>query len=196
MKMEKMQALLRSMTPTERAKFKWEINPQMRKMQAHLRTMTTTEQQQFKREIAPNTTQRLAKALQTTKTKPPVYLLSRETSPHTDQNFAGMLPSRETGPHPNKSIKKLAQALKKRAKYEDERIRELIRPPERCKKCGGEHLTLSSFVSIDPDMRRDCSSSTKHVSVEYLVNITPTSYHGFGLALSPCVFGLDPLTTR
>src|SRR5712672_4040217 len=53
-KMEKMQALLRSMTSTERAKFKQEISPQMKKMQTHLRTMMTAEQRQFKEEISLN----------------------------------------------------------------------------------------------------------------------------------------------
>ena len=48
-------------------------------------------------------------------------LLSRETSPHTDQILTGTPPSRETGPHPNNSLKKLAQALKKRAQYETKR---------------------------------------------------------------------------
>jgi len=53
---------------------------------------------------------------------------------------------------------------------------------------------LSSFVSIGQDMRRDYSSSTKCVSVEYLVNITPMSYHGFGLALSPCCLWTCPIS--
>jgi len=117
-KMEKMQALLRSMTSTERAKFKQEISPQMKKMQTHLRTMMTAEQRQFKEEISLNATQKLVKALRMTKTKSPTKPLSRETSPYTNQMFIGTLPSRETGPHPNKSTKKLAQALKKRVKHE------------------------------------------------------------------------------
>ena len=62
-KMEKMQTLLKSMTPIEQVKFKQEISPQMTKMQAHLRTMTTAERRQFKREISPNATQRLVEAL-------------------------------------------------------------------------------------------------------------------------------------
>src|SRR5712672_4534869 len=45
---------------------------------------------------------------------------SRETSPRTDQTVKGTTTSRETGPHPTKSLKKLAQALKKRAKYDAE----------------------------------------------------------------------------
>src|SRR5712671_4898927 len=51
-RMEEMQSLLRSMTPTERAQFKREIS--MTAMQAHLRTMTTSEQREFKRQITPN----------------------------------------------------------------------------------------------------------------------------------------------
>src|SRR5882757_6167161 len=42
-RMEKMQLLLKSMTPTERAQFKQEINPRMTTMQAYLRTMTAHE---------------------------------------------------------------------------------------------------------------------------------------------------------
>src|SRR5882672_4373379 len=57
MKMEKMQLLLKSMTPNERAQFGREIRPQMMTMQAHLRTMTTTELREFKRQITPDATQ-------------------------------------------------------------------------------------------------------------------------------------------
>src|SRR5882672_104475 len=53
-RMEKMQSLLRSMTPTERAQFKREISPQMTAMQAHLRTMTANELREFERQITPN----------------------------------------------------------------------------------------------------------------------------------------------
>jgi len=120
MKMERIQALIRSMMLTERTEFRREISPQMRKMQAHLRTMTIAERSQFKREVTPNTTQRLVEALQTTKTRSSTKPLSRKTSPHTNQMVTGTPPSRETGPHPNKSIKKLAQALKKCAKYKAE----------------------------------------------------------------------------
>src|SRR5712672_667979 len=42
-RMERMQSLLRSMTPSERTQFKQEISPQMMTMQAHLRTMTAHE---------------------------------------------------------------------------------------------------------------------------------------------------------
>src|SRR5712671_2702250 len=48
-KMEKIQSLLRSMTPKERAEFKRRITPQMTTMQAHLQTMTTLELREFKR---------------------------------------------------------------------------------------------------------------------------------------------------
>jgi len=114
--MEKMQLLLESMTPTEQAQFKREISPQMMTMQTHLRTMTTSQRMEFKRQITPNATQMLVAASKNVKTitNPP----SRETSPHPNQTFTGIPPSRETGPHPTKSTKKLAQALKKRAKYE------------------------------------------------------------------------------
>jgi len=118
-RMEKMQSLLRSMTPSERAQFKREISPQMMAMQAHLRMMTTSERMEFKRRITPNTTQILIMTLKEKATH--TDSLSRETSPHTNQTPTGTPPSRETGPHPNKSPKKLAQALKKRAKYESER---------------------------------------------------------------------------
>src|SRR5712672_2720491 len=118
-RMEKMQSLLQSMTPNERAQFKREISPQMMTMQAHLRMMTTSEHMEFKRQITTNPTQVLIAALRNAKTT--TNLLSRETSPHTDQTLTRSPPSRETGPHPNKSVKKLAQALKKRAKHEAER---------------------------------------------------------------------------
>ena len=110
-RMEKMQSLLRSMTPSERAQFKQEISPRMKTMQAHLRAMTPSELREFKRWITPNATQILAVTLKNKEasTNP----LSRETSPRTNQTFTEILPSRETGPHPAKSLKKLAQALKK-----------------------------------------------------------------------------------
>jgi len=43
-----------------------------------------------------------------------------------------------------------------------------------------KELKMSSFVSIDPDMRRDYSSNMKRVFMWYLANITPMSCHGFG----------------
>jgi len=117
-RMEKMQLLLKSMTPTERAQFKQEISPQMTAMQAHLRTMMTHELKEFKRQITPDATQMLVNTLKNEKTS--TNPLSRETSPHANQTFTEPPPSRETGPHPSKSRKKLAQALKKRANYEAE----------------------------------------------------------------------------
>jgi len=125
-KMEKMQLLLKSMTPNKRAQFKREISPQMTTMQAHLRTMTTLELREFKRQIVPDATQVLITALKNKKT--PTNPLSRETSPHADQIFTANPPSRETGPHPTKSLKKLAQALKKRAKHEAEQRTHVPRP--------------------------------------------------------------------
>jgi len=56
-------------------------------------------------------------------TKISTSLLSRETSPHTNQAFTGVLPSKETGPH-------ISQVL-----------RQLTKTPERCEECDGEHLT-------------------------------------------------------
>src|SRR5712675_571460 len=67
-RMEKIQLLLKSMTPNERAKFKREISPQMMTMQAHLRTMTTLELREFKRRITPNATQIFVTTLRNTKT--------------------------------------------------------------------------------------------------------------------------------
>ena len=49
--------------------------------------------------------------------------LSRETSPHANQAFTGVLPSKETGPH-------ISQVL-----------RRLTKTPEQCEECGGEHPT-------------------------------------------------------
>jgi len=87
-------------------------------MQTHLGTMTTHELRKFKRQITPNATQIFVTAPRNAKTT--TDPLSRETSPHTNQTFTETPPSRETGPHPCKSLKKLAQALKKRAKHEAE----------------------------------------------------------------------------
>jgi len=142
-KMEKMQSLLRSMTPNEQAQFKREISPQMTAMQTHLRTMTTPELREFKKQIAPNTTQRFATALRNAKTT--TNPLSRETSPRTDQTFTGTSPSRETGPHPAKSMKKLAQALKRRTKYETER-RARTPHPNHSQKMLAEALKNSTKV--------------------------------------------------
>src|SRR5712672_2708253 len=55
-KMEKMQLLLRSMTPNERTQFKQEISPQMVVMQSLLRSMTLNERMEFKRRVTPNAT--------------------------------------------------------------------------------------------------------------------------------------------
>src|SRR5712671_2376052 len=115
-RMEKMRLLLKTMTLTERAQFKREISPRMRTMQTHLRTMTTFELKEFKRQITPNTTRTPMTISNNEKTL--ANPLSRETSPRTDRMIAELPPSRETGPHPNKSIKKLAQALKKRIRHE------------------------------------------------------------------------------
>src|SRR5712675_218603 len=67
-KMEKMQSLLRSMTPNDRTQFKQEISPQMVVMQSLLRSMTLNERMEFKRRVTPNATQTLAMALRSAKT--------------------------------------------------------------------------------------------------------------------------------
>src|SRR5712672_3864222 len=90
----------------------------MRTMQTHLRTMTTLELKEFKKRITLNSTRMSMNTSNNEKT--PANPLSRETSPRTDRTLAEFPPSRETGPHPNKSIKKLAQALKKRTRHETE----------------------------------------------------------------------------
>src|SRR5712672_2406596 len=117
-RMKRMRLLLKAMTPTERAQFKREISPQMRTMQTHLRTMTTSELQEFKRQITPNTTRTPTTTSNYERTL--ANPLSRETSPRTNQMITEFPPSRETGPHSDKSIKKLAQALKKRTRRETE----------------------------------------------------------------------------
>src|SRR5712672_2326874 len=154
-KVEKMQSLLRSMTPSERAQFKREISPQMIAMQTHLRTMTTSELREFRRRITPNATQIPVTALRNAKTT--TNLLSRETSPHTDQTFTGTLPSRETGPHPTKLTKKLAQALKKRARYETER--KIHTPP----------LSRSQKILAET-LRRVVETPHPKTSIEMLAN--------------------------
>jgi len=88
-KIERMQALLRSMTMTERAEFKKHVLGDKDRLQ----TKTTTT------------------------------LLSRETSPHADRTFIGVLPSRKTGPH-------IRQMLRQFAKI-----------PKRCERCNGTHPT-------------------------------------------------------
>src|SRR5712675_1681352 len=106
-RVEKMRLLLKAMTPTERAQFKQEISPQMRTMQTHLRTMTMLELEEFKRQVTPNATR-----------TPMITSNDEKTNPRTDRTLAEFPLSRETGPHPNKSIKKLTQALKKRIRRE------------------------------------------------------------------------------
>jgi len=81
--------------------------------------MMIPELREFKRQIASTATQTFVIALKNKAT--PTNPLSRETSPHANQILTEPPPSRETSPHPIKSMKKLAQALKKRIKYETER---------------------------------------------------------------------------
>src|SRR5712672_4042948 len=108
-KAETMKNLIRSMMPNERSQFRKFVT-QTEKLRTLIRTMTTTERLEFKTYVLGKNEQQ--KTLTTT--------LSRETSPRTDQTIAEFSPSRETGPHPNKPMKKLAQALKKRVKHEAE----------------------------------------------------------------------------
>jgi len=160
-RMEKMQSLLRSMTPNERAQFKREITPQMTAMQAHLKTMTTSELREFKRQITPDATQILVTALKNMKT--PNNSLSRETSPHTNQTITEPSPSRETGPHPTKSTKKLAQALKKRAKHEIEQ-RTRAFPPNRLLEILAEALKSTVKTSRSKQSMKTLTNALKQHS--------------------------------
>jgi len=77
------------------------IEMKMGRMQAFLRSMTTTERAKFKRHVLGGEFKpRMEK---------PATSLSRETSPHANQAFTGVLPSRETGPH-------ISQVLRQPAK--------------------------------------------------------------------------------
>jgi len=87
----------------------------MGRMQAFLRSMTTTERAKFKRHVLDGEVK--------PRTEKPATPLSRETSPHANRAFTGVLPSRETSPH-------ISQVL-----------RQLAKIPERCEECGGEHPT-------------------------------------------------------
>jgi len=142
--MGRMQAFLRSMTTTERAKFKKYVlgneekllarklrakeplskgkpkpslptHTKLGKMQTFLNTMTPAEREKFRDSVL--------NGEEMPQTRKPTKLLSRETSPHTNRVFTGVLPSRETSPH-------ISQVLRRLAKV-----------PERCEECGGEHPT-------------------------------------------------------
>src|SRR5712671_3831091 len=91
------------------------IETKMGRMQAFLRSMTTTEQAKFKKHVLNDESKPQMKI----STSP----LSRETSPHANRAFTGVLPSRETGPHISQVLRRLAKT------------------PERCKECDGEHPT-------------------------------------------------------
>jgi len=69
----------------------------MGRMQAFLRSMTTTEQAKFKKHILGDE-DKLQMRMST-------ILLSRETSPHTNQIFTGVLPSRESSPHISQALR-------------------------------------------------------------------------------------------
>jgi len=91
------------------------VETKMGRMQAFLRSMTTTERAKFKKHVLGGE--------EKPQTRKPTTLLRRETSPHANRAFTGVLPSRETGPH-------ISQVL-----------RQLAKTPERCEECGGEHPT-------------------------------------------------------
>jgi len=120
-KMGRMQAFLRSMMTVERVKFKKyvlsdEKKPQARKpqtkqnpptrarlgrMQTFLNTMTPAEREKFRDSTLNNE--------EKPQTRKPTKPLSRETSPHTNRAFTGVLPSRETGPHISQVLRRLAK---------------------------------------------------------------------------------------
>jgi len=106
-KAETMKNLIRSMTLNERSEFKRFVT-RAEKLRILIKTMTTTERSKFKAYVLRKEKQQ----------KISTDALSRETSPHTNLAIAAVPPSRETGPRPNKSVKKLAQALKKRIRHE------------------------------------------------------------------------------
>src|SRR5712672_1021149 len=87
----------------------------MGRMQALLKSMMTTERAEFKKHVLGGEGK--------PRTRKPNTLLSRETSPHANRAFTGVLLSREIGPH-------ISQVW-----------RQSIKTPERCKECGGEHPT-------------------------------------------------------
>src|SRR5712672_1685188 len=75
------------------------------RMRTLLKAMTPTERVKF-REYVLNDEKKV-------KIKTPIILLSRETSPHTNQTPVAAPPSRETGPHTDQSMKRLVEALKR-----------------------------------------------------------------------------------
>ena len=79
-------------------------------MQTLLKAMTPTERVKFK-EYVLNDEKKV-------KIKTPIILLSRETSPHTNQTPVAAPPSRETGPHASQSMKRLIEVLKRFRKPE------------------------------------------------------------------------------
>jgi len=101
--------------PKEKTKQSWPTEAKLGRMQTFLNMMTPAEKEKF-RDSTLNSKEKLQTRKSTT-------LLSRETSPHTNRAFTGVLPSRETGPH-------ISQVL-----------RQLAKIPERCEECGGEHPT-------------------------------------------------------
>src|SRR5712675_2384481 len=101
-KAETMKNLIRSMTPNERSQFKGFVT-RAEKLRMLIKTMTTTERSEFKAYV-------LGKD---ERSKIPTTMLSRETSPRTNQTITAVPPRRETGPHTNPM---LSQVLMKFAK--------------------------------------------------------------------------------
>jgi len=73
------------------------------RMQTFLRAMTPTERAKFKEYVLND--EEKSKAI-------PIVLLSRETSPHTNQTPIAVPPSRETSPHTSQTLKRLIKALR------------------------------------------------------------------------------------
>src|SRR5712672_2464703 len=115
-KAETMKNLIRSMTLNERSQFKRFVT-RTEKLCTFIKTMTTAEQSEFNAYV-------LGKD---ERARMPTTMLSRETSPHTNQTITAVPPSREAGPHTNQM---LSQALRR---FTEKRVR--------CDECGGRHPT-------------------------------------------------------
>jgi len=77
------------------------METKMGRMHALLRSMTMTKRAEFKKHVLGNKGK--------LRTKATTILLSRETSPHTDRTFTGVLPNRETGPHIHQMLRRFAK---------------------------------------------------------------------------------------
>jgi len=85
------------------------------RMQAFLTSMTPTERTKFKEYVLNDEKK--------PRTKIPITPLSRETSSHTNQTPAVVLPNREAGPHYSRALERLVKILK------------------HCEECNSEHPT-------------------------------------------------------